>query len=100
MSNPNRKPLPLFVEKPRVHCPVCGHVTYSIAGIHPQCAMIAADKSYIARIKAKQAAAPIIPVVKLRMNEKQCPACQVVIHVRRNQCNCGHVFHAAKIRSS
>jgi hypothetical protein len=34
----NRKPTPLFTVQKRLACPVCGEPTYSLSGIHPQCA--------------------------------------------------------------
>jgi hypothetical protein len=34
----NRKPTPLFTAQKRLACPVCGAPTYSLSGIHPQCA--------------------------------------------------------------
>jgi hypothetical protein len=42
MTNPktskNRKPLPLLAPEERSICPVCGERTYSLSGVHPQCA--------------------------------------------------------------
>jgi hypothetical protein len=39
-----RKPEPLIVEPRRGRtCPVCGKQSYSLEGIHPQCAMQQAD---------------------------------------------------------
>jgi len=40
----NSKPEPLFTEQaiPRM-CPVCGKRSYSLKGIHPQCAVQQAD---------------------------------------------------------
>jgi hypothetical protein len=40
----SKKPEPLFVEQLAGQpCPVCGKRSYSLAGIHPQCAMLQAD---------------------------------------------------------
>lgn len=40
----NRKPEPLLSQPPAGRpCPVCGKRSYSITGIHPQCAMQQAD---------------------------------------------------------
>ncbi|TWT85287.1 hypothetical protein Pla123a_00940 [Posidoniimonas polymericola] len=43
-----KKPLPLDISvkpKPSV-CPVCGHSSYSRAGIHPQCVGVQVDKKH------------------------------------------------------
>ena len=62
-----RKPEPLIVEPRRGRaCPVCGKQSYSLEGIHPQCAMQQADaprqrqlaeQKREARIAAEQAGA-------------------------------------------
>ena len=38
-----KKPKPLHVAN-RKMCPVCGEVSYSHAGVHPQCAVVRADE--------------------------------------------------------
>jgi hypothetical protein len=50
------KPEPIFTFVRRPACPVCGYPSYSLAGVHPQCASVAADKIQIARTAAKIAA--------------------------------------------
>lgn len=52
----NSKPPPLLGadQVPRRICPVCGSVTYSIAGMHPQCAMLQADLSRVARLRKRR----------------------------------------------
>ena len=97
MSNPNKKPEPLFIPVARVVCPVCGHTTYSHEGIHPQCAMLAADKVHITRINAQKLIQPEVSTDStLRRHEKRCPTCQGVQPIRRYKCDCGHVFQIAK----
>ena len=39
----NKKPAPLFQRQSNQPCPVCGAISYSRAGIHPQCASKRAD---------------------------------------------------------
>ena len=39
----NSKPTPLFPNAVGNVCPVCGKRSYSLRGIHPQCAMRQAD---------------------------------------------------------
>jgi hypothetical protein len=48
------KPPPLFAAGLPVRriCPVCGGIAYSIAGMHPQCAMQQADPVLAQRLRA------------------------------------------------
>lgn len=39
-----KKPEPLIRPQPQKKCPVCGHASYSVDGIHPQCHTDRADK--------------------------------------------------------
>lgn len=54
-----KKPEPLFVEPVRGQiCPVCGKRSYSLHGIHPQCAVQQADaprQQKLAEAKREQA---------------------------------------------
>lgn len=54
-----KKPEPLFVEPVRGQiCPVCGKRSYSLHGIHPQCAVQQADaprQKKLAEAKREQA---------------------------------------------
>jgi hypothetical protein len=47
----NRRPRPLFEPPSCQICPVCGNVSYSRSGIHPQCAQNQADSRQGARLK-------------------------------------------------
>lgn len=87
----NRKPEPLFSSVPRAVCPVCHKTSYSRSGIHPQCAMVAADQVQAARVQARNMSLPK-PARALRRYEKQCPKCKAIQHVRRRTCECGHVL--------
>ena len=50
----NKKPEPLYFRPHpgRKRCPVCGSVSYSTSGIHPQCAVRQADVERMNEIKA------------------------------------------------
>jgi hypothetical protein len=91
----NKKPAPLCAQATRRCCPVCGEVTYSAAGIHPQCAVRQADAIRLDRVKAEKSAPkpiPSSPTLDVRPWQKICPKCRVVVHVRKKACDCGHVF--------
>uniref|UniRef100_A0A7C2JYF6 Uncharacterized protein n=1 Tax=Schlesneria paludicola TaxID=360056 RepID=A0A7C2JYF6_9PLAN len=92
MSLAHTKPGPLIPTVSRPLCPVCGVVSYSREGIHPQCAMVAADSVLVSRINARKAAEPKPERPPLRRFERICPACQAVQHVRRRSCECGRVL--------
>ncbi|WP_152097168.1 hypothetical protein [Lacipirellula parvula] len=38
-----KKPAPLYSTPAGKECPVCGKRSYSLRGIHPQCAVVQAD---------------------------------------------------------
>ena len=46
-----RKPGPLNVVPARACCPVCGKPSYSLNGLHPQCAVAQADAAHRATLK-------------------------------------------------
>lgn len=82
------------VKKSRA-CPVCGESSYSKDGIHPQCAVQLADESRKEELQAKRKTASQSSEPRKSWN-KQCPKCKAQLHVRRKQCDCGHVFSATK----
>jgi hypothetical protein len=94
----HKKPIPLVARenKPRRLCSVCGTVTYSFGGIHPQCAQKQADASRVAGFKAaKKAESPKeqrASTDQLSPWQKVCPKCQTFLHVRNLTCDCGHRF--------
>ena len=51
------KPIPLYFPPAKKLCPVCGSVSYSSTGVHPQCAMEQADAPRMKRLKALRKAA-------------------------------------------
>jgi hypothetical protein len=78
------KPKP--VGPSRAVCPVCRTTTYSLGGIHPQCAVLQSDK-LIPRPKV-EAAKPKV----LTQWTKHCPRCKRQLPARRIACDCGHSF--------
>lgn len=85
------KPEPLFVQAPRPRCPVCGEVTYSRAGIHPQCAQERSDAEQKERLKEAADNAED-EVDDLKAWHRRCPSCNAQVHIRRDACECGHVL--------
>lgn len=92
MSNANKKPTPLYNSVARAACPVCGHASYSSTGIHPQCAMQAADVVHIARVNARKLSHPVAVSSAPRPFEKRCPRCRGTLPARSLACTCGHNF--------
>ena len=92
-----KKPIPFpNGEKPRRLCPVCGTVTYSVGGIHPQCAEELADSPRVERLKARKKAekpkGKVANANALNAWHKRCPKCRTQVHVRKLTCGCGHQF--------
>ena len=86
MIHKKPEPLPEIGPK-RPQCPVCGEVSYSKEGIHPQCAQAQADSERMKNLKTGTAK----PVVRKSWH-KQCPRCRESIHIRKKTCECGHQF--------
>ena len=89
-----KKPLPLDAaeRKPLRLCVVCGEVSYSVGGIHPQCAQQQADARRVARIKAEQKLAPAPEPALAKSWTKPCPKCGLPMHIRKKLCDCGYHF--------
>jgi hypothetical protein len=91
-----KKPTPILGEHHRKICPVCGKQSYSIGGVHPQCAVQQADAPREALLKAKKKAEankkPAAKKLPKTWNQKTCPKCGVEVHVRKKQCDCGFEF--------
>ena len=77
-------------------CPVCGQSSYSKDGIHPQCAVQLADESRKEQLQAARKMASQSSEPKQKSWNKQCPKCKTQLHVRRKECDCGHVFRQSK----
>jgi len=97
-----KKPDPLLNAqgKPLRVCQVCGTVSYSQAGVHPQCAQEQADAVRLARYKAESKAESKAtnrkgtPAGQLTTGvwQKSCPKCRAHLHVRKRRCSCGYRF--------
>ena len=89
-------PLPTGASKPPRVCSVCGSVSYSVGGIHPQCAEEQADAKRVARIKREnKSRKPPAKADKSQASKawhKACPKCNAQVHVRKRTCECGYRF--------
>jgi hypothetical protein len=75
-------------ERPK--CPVCGKVSYSSAGIHPQCAVNRADAKLRLILKAKrEAEAAAAPPGGF---SKRCSGCGRAVAAPRLVCACGRAL--------
>ena len=96
-----KKPQPLIPTPSRSRCPVCGEISYSRAGVHPQCSVRKEDQQRTKRSKREALAAKqekaVSPTSGVSAWQKRCPKCEALQHVRKLVCGCGHVF-AAKAR--
>lgn len=93
-----KKPVPLVPPNPlpgRSPCPVCGEISYSVGGIHPQCSVRQADAERMNRVKrAAQKRAPEKSASTAASWLRTCPKCKALQHVRKKLCQCGHAFIA------
>ena len=81
---------PSIVNQKPPACPVCGKPSYSLGGVHPQCAVTRADKVR----KATKPAVKPKPAV-FGQWKKTCPRCNRQVAARRFACDCGHKFEPA-----
>lgn len=88
----HKKPSPLIPRQARSPCPVCGEISYSLAGIHPQCAVRQADARRMEEIRSVRLADDAKPAATTRTWQKVCPQCGLALHVRKKFCDCGHSF--------
>ena len=86
------EPVVIVPQPVRNLCPICGKATYSLGGIHPQCAMQQADEPRIVRLRAAKTAEAKIKKPAPRVWKKKCPKCNTQSHVRRGVCQCGYKF--------
>lgn len=96
MADANKKPQPLFAPEERALCPICRKASYSHAGVHPQCAMSAADEVLTRHIKELQSRQVHAMPRELRVYEKRCPRCKKIQHIRKLVCDCGCTLHIAR----
>jgi hypothetical protein len=80
---------PKVIGPVRAVCPVCRTTAYSRGGIHPQCAVLKADKA-VRNVRSK--APETKPPAARQQWVKRCPKCRRELHVRRAVCDCGHSF--------
>lgn len=96
-SMSQKKPIPETVQPDAKICAVCGKRSYSLGGVHPQCAVRLAEAPRERQLKAaKKLEAKSNPQGKsLRQsswNKKKCPKCGLELHVRCRNCTCGYSF--------
>ena len=95
-----KKPTPIIVAGKNRTCPVCGQRSYSLGGIHPQCAVLQADAPRTLRLAAARKAAVQVKTeqagvtAQARLWEKVCPRCGTRVPARKEVCECGHAFVA------
>ena len=93
-----KRPVPLLLKDapPRRLCPVCGSVSFSCEGIHPQCAERQADAPRMERVRAAAKTAErkgkAADSSTLGYWHKRCPQCQAQLHLRKMMCACGYQF--------
>ena len=95
-----KKPQPPLPNRTHNRCPVCGEISYSRAGIHPQCSARRADEERRKLIKLEEEPANekrTTPSSGAAPWQKYCPKCKALLHVRKAVCACGHHF-AVKAR--
>ncbi len=95
----SKKPQPLISRLRHERCPVCGEISYSLCGVHPQCAVRQADESRIKRLKLEKIALANAPATVAEKSDsgvkpwqRLCPRCKAISHVRKKVCGCGHTF--------
>ena len=88
-----KKPPPLIFYQTHKPCPVCGEISYSVAGVHPQCAVRQADENRMKRVKRDTSAGKTVkPASGVKSWQRVCPKCKALQHVRKKVCDCGHSF--------
>jgi hypothetical protein len=53
-----KKPELIYFPAERRYCPVCGKVSYSLSGEHPQCSQARSDAVFKARLKKRHGSKP------------------------------------------
>jgi hypothetical protein len=86
-----KKPTPLLCPTKGKTCPVCGNRTYSLGGIHPQCAVTQADAPRAKKLLAERKR-EVAKAKPSKWRNKKCSKCRAECHVRRRVCDCGHAF--------
>ena len=96
MNDKHKRPVPITPKTETKVCPVCGQSSYSVAGIHPQCATVLADAPRSERLRAakKSNAEKKVKPSPSRSWLKKCPNCGADVHVRKKLCDCGALLDA------
>jgi hypothetical protein len=92
----NEKSVVIVPPPPKHLCPVCGTPSYSLGGVHPQCAIEQADAPRILKLRATKAEPPKAKKPAKQSWKKKCPKCGAESHVTRKICPCGHKFVVRK----
>ncbi len=89
-----RKPRSTQARRGPKTCPVCGEVSYSAAGVHPQCSVRQSDEKLREIIKEEGIEEKKTEKVARNVTrwQKACPKCSAKQHVRKKVCDCGHKF--------
>lgn len=88
-----KKPIPTVDGPVPKKCPVCGKPSYSLGGIHPQCAVFRADAPRRMQLAAeRKAKAEKAEKAAQRTWEKTCPKCDSRVPIRTGLCECGFDF--------
>lgn len=85
-----KKPMPLLEPVTRPKCPICGTSVYSAHGIHPQCALLQADRKRLAANAVPKTKA--VPKAAAANQQKKCPACYQITSAKTVKCQCGFQF--------
>jgi hypothetical protein len=81
---------------PRRACPVCGHPSYSSAGVHPQCVQLRSEPTRLKRASSLSKRDLKEPTTQPSSTwYRPCPACGKVVHVRLKTCGCGQLLGVA-----
>ena len=87
----HKKPQPLIEPRPRKLCPVCGETSYSLMGVHPQCAANQADVNRVnGTSHTEKSTDTETSDSHQKAWHKPCPVCRKLNHVRKSVCECGH----------
>jgi hypothetical protein len=92
-----KKPIPETTQEKSKICIVCGKKSYSLGGVHPQCAVHLAEAPRERELKAekKLEAKNNLGGKELRQpswSKKRCPKCGLGLHIRCRNCTCGYKF--------
>ena len=85
----HRKPRPLYLAPERKRCPVCGEISYSSVGIHPQCAVEQCDAERMKRITVQRVPIAETESARSTLVQSACPKCGKQQAAAGITCECG-----------